>query len=309
MRVRIGLRGAGRLLVAGIAALVCALVGADASWAKTVALIDNSFNDNFLNCGEGWVRATGVPNANIQIGGNFTTGLGTLANADELIIVAHSTGPGDFVWGGTAYSAFGAGVGQMAVPAGFGALKNIVVNYVTCFSATAPDGGKSILDKILTAMGGAGNTDTGTGFVGTANTHVAWNMSNGTADEYTAATACVNAGGSPWMKNPPSNRPNTGGNMQPANQRSAAQALVDACGGVPVNKLTFNIPDRIGVIGTTTGYPPPTDGGGPATAPASKFASVLDVVGCGSGDDSHVPDDAATAASPTTWGRLKTTYR
>ena len=79
----------------------------------------------------------------------------------------------------------------MAVPAGFANLKNITVNYVTCFSATAPTGGSSILSKILAAMGGQANTNTGSGYTGTADAHVVWNMSNGTAAEYTAAIACV----------------------------------------------------------------------------------------------------------------------
>jgi hypothetical protein len=284
---------------------------AGAASAKTVALIDNSFNDNFLNCGEGWVRATGVLDANIQVGGNFTTGLGRLADDDALIIVAHSSGAGNFVWGGTEYSAFGAAVGQMAVPADFGDRKNITVNFVTCFSAAAPESGKSILDQLLGAMNGLDNGNTGSGFVGTANAHVAWNLSNGTAAQYTAATGCVDAAGSPWIKNPPANRPNTGGNMQPANQKSAAQALVDGCNGVPTGKLTFNLPNRVGAVGVTTGYPAPTDGAAPGASPASKVAGthVLDVAGCGSGDDSHVADDAATPAHVTSWGRVKTTYR
>jgi hypothetical protein len=302
-----GFRVSGHL-IAAIVATSTMIFGSDAM-AKTVALVDNTFNDNFLNCGEGWVRATGVADANIQIGGNFTTGLGNLANDDALIIVAHSTGPGDFVWGGTAYTAFGAGAGEMAVPAGFANLKNITVNYVTCFSATAPSGGSSILSKLLTAMGGAGNSDTGTGFVGTAEAHVASNMSNGTAAQYTKAAACLAAGGDPWMKNPPANRPNTGGSMQPANQRSAGQALVNNCNGVPPDTVTFNIPNRVGVVGTKTGYPPPSDNGAFSAESASEEFTVNGIAVCGSGSNSHVADDMPTAVMPTSWGRLKTTYR
>jgi len=305
-------RGATRVAVIGfVVALVTGLTAGAGSVAdaKTVALIDNSFNDTFLNCGEGWVRATGVADADIQVGGSFTTGLGRIADGDNLVIVAHSTGPGNFVWGSTAYSAFGSGTGEMPVPADFDTRKNVTVKFVTCFSATAPTGGASILDKLLNAMNNIDNGNTGTGFVGTANTHVAWNLSNGTAAQYTAAEGCVNANGSPWIKNPPANRPNTGGNAQPANQKSAGQALVDNCNGVPANKLTFNIPNRVGVVNNTTGYPPPSDGAAPAAAPAAKFGTVQSIDVCGSGDDSHVPDDAPTPAHATSWGRLKTTYR
>jgi hypothetical protein len=302
-------RGMGRpirwIAVSAMGAWLLFVSSSDVS-AKTVALIDNSFKDTFLNCGEGWVRATGVPDANIQIGGNFTNGLATLASGDVLIIVAHSTGAGNFVWGKTAYTGFGNGPNQMPLPNGFANLNQMTVNFVTCFSATAPAGGTSILSQLLTAM--SGGDAVGSGFVGQANTHVAWNMSNGTPAQYTAAEACINAGGSPWVNNPPANRPNTGGNGQPANQRSAGQALMDNnCAGVPPNKLTFNIPNRVGISGQLTGYPPPTDSGMPN---AASFAPAVDSLSvCGMGDDSHVPDDNPVPVQHGTWGKLKSSYR
>jgi hypothetical protein len=302
------------IAVSAMGAWLCFFSCSDAL-AKTVALIDNSFNDTFLNCGEGWVRATGVPDANIQIGGNFTNGLGTLASGDMLIIVAHSTGPGNFVWGNTVYTGFGSGPNQMPLPNGFGNLNQMTVNFVTCFSATAPNGGTSILTQLLTAM--SGGDAVGSGFVGTANTHVVWNMSNGTAAQYASAVTCIQAGGSPWTNNPPSNRPNTGGNAQPANQRSAGQALMDNnCAGVPPNTLTFNIPNRVGTLNQVTGYAPPTDGGMPNAAnlapvdggrtwPSCECGPPV----CGTGDDTHAPDDNIVAVQFGTWGKLKSVYR
>ncbi len=297
--------------MAALAMVALAMSGGSSAMAKTVALIDNSYNDKFLNCGEGWVRATGLPDDNIQVGGSFTTGLGRLADGDSLIIVAHGTSPGSFVWAKTEYTDFGGAAGQMPVPAGFGARKNVTVRYVTCFSATAPTGGSSILSKLLTAMGGADNGDKGSGFAGIATTHVVTSFAGGNATQYAAAQDCIDAFGSPWVNNPPSNRPGTGGKGQPANQRSAGQALIDNnCTGVPANKLTFNLPNQVGVPGVKTGYGPPTDSGPPpGTAPAPP-AGVVDVTAvCGDGDATQAPNDDPTPAPATTWGKLKSIYR
>lgn len=305
--MRLALRLSARLTALLTLAGLVALAGATGATAKTVALIDNSFNDNFLNNGEGWVRASGVLNANIQIAGSFTDGLAKLVNGDDLIIVAHSTGAGNFVWNRTVYTGFGNAANEMPVPGGFVSLEPITVQFVTCYSSSAPSGGgDSILFKLLRAM--PSDFNSGTGFVGTACTHVIWNMSNGTAAQYTAAEVCLGQNNSSWVQNPPANRPATGGQGQPANQRSVGQARMDNnCQGVPANTLTFNIPNRVGVLDMTTGYAPPTDGGVPFAGPAGVDVDSLSV--CGDGANSHAPDDQPSATESKTWGSLKRFFK
>src|SRR5262249_25577928 len=152
-------------------------------------------------------------------GGILTDCLKNVADGDTLFIVAHGREKGaKFVWGGAAYPGFGFGAGY-AMPDGFDKLKNVNVTLATCWSANDPDGkgpDTSLVDKMVKAMGGAGNKNTVTGFNDLAQSECVPSFT-GQKAAIDAAIECYKKDSS-WMNNPPANRPGTGGNGQPANQ-------------------------------------------------------------------------------------------
>lgn len=248
-----------RGFAAVVAALLVVLVNAQA-WAKKVICIDGAAGNKsvFLNNHEGYERALGLGGADvIQIGGNLTDCLAQLVNGDELVIIAHGA-PGSFQWGGQQFTGFGNGVGQMPVPAGFNNLMNLTVRLCSCHSTAVPQGGMSLAQKLAVALGGAGNNNTITGFAGVSQAHVVYQV-NGPAGKVAAATNNL-TNNQAWMESAPANRPNTGGQGQPANQQTAAQAQLDARFGA--NVFTVTIPNAVGVVGVSAGYPAPVDAGG-----------------------------------------------
>lgn len=211
----------------------CVLLSAQASFAqggpRTIVCIDNN-NDAFTNDAEGYLRAR-YPNAVFKRGGGTLTDcLGQLRDGDTLIVVCHANAHG-FGWGGEEYDGFGAGDGRMPVPDGFGALRNITIIWIGCETTQDPDGDgedRPLVDKLRDAMGGAANGHPApTGFMNTVITNVNYGLSGGTPEQQAAARQCLTNDRS-WERNhPPANRPNTGGQGQPANQQSAAQAQVN----------------------------------------------------------------------------------
>jgi hypothetical protein len=242
----------------------------------------------FLSDAEGFERARaaqmGQPATTFQVGGNFTTFLGNVANGDELVIVAHgviernmdrSIRRFGFAFGGTPFFRFGGAMGEMPVPAGFANLTNVRVTFNTCFSARDPDGAgpeTALTEKLLATMGPAGNMNTVTGFTNTCNTaNVCGLAAGGTAAQRTTARNAVAAAAAriDYCRRPPVNRPGTGGAMQPANQRSRAQEIIDMAVGA-AGVVPFDLPSAIGTRGAMgrRGYVVPTEGNPPPPKPS-----------------------------------------
>ena len=220
--------------------------------AKKVICVDGC-NTPYVNNHEGWARDQMVAGDVIQVGGSLADCLAMLANGDQLIIIAHGSGVGTgFTWGGMTYTGFGNGANQgtnpYPVPAGFGMLMNITVDFCSCWSDRDPDGptgnDRSLTDKIEDALGAGANAN---GFNDLATARVNYTVQGGTQARVDAALMCLENDTS-WMSNPPANRPNTGGMAQPPNQKSAAEAIVDACPGaggannVTVTSMTYKAP-------------------------------------------------------------------
>lgn len=185
-------------------------------------------------------------------------------------------------WDGVLYSGFGNGAGQLPVPPGFADLEDVTVEFISCYSAMDPDGAgadTSLLTKLVAAMGGAANGNTGTGYVGTANSQIYSKLDGGNNDQQKLARASLNQMEGLWTTNPPANRPGTGGQGQPDNHQTAGQAMVDATVGD--NVIVFSIPNEVGGIGVA-GYGPPTDnvtfGGGPSDCGTGDVEYLLDAV-------------------------------
>ncbi|MBI5851082.1 MAG: hypothetical protein HZB39_08645, partial [Planctomycetes bacterium] len=159
-----------------------------------------------------------------------------------MIVLCHGAGGGTgFFWGGVEYSGFGGAAGEMAVPAGFNARRNVTVKFCCCHSAHDPDGNGPDLPlttKIVGAMGGAGRGHQAMGFDGFAITPARYTFVGGTQAQQDAARQCLIADPS-WQNNPPTNRSNP---PPTPNQATAAQAVIDACagaGGAGVVRITL----------------------------------------------------------------------
>lgn len=276
-----------------LAGAVAVLVLAGTAYGKKVICVDGC-NSAFVNNHEGYERALGLAATDvIQVGGSLTDCLAMLVNGDTLVIIAHGTGTGTcFVWDGMEYTGFGAGAGQLPVPDGFAALRNITFRFCTCWSARDPDGGgadTSLVDKLTGAMGGAGRGHVPGGFNDLARARVCFLVRGGTAEQRAAAIACLEANGD-WMNNPPANRPGTGGKGQPANQQTAAQMAVDNCEGAGgAGNIRVTIPNRVPAEGTPGGYKQPVNTvEPPAPGDGAVGCSCTQLPGCGWGEQESV---------------------
>ena len=208
--------------------------------AKLVICIDHdpAAEDGYLASAEGYARTLAtVPPDVICLDDGIQDCLANLEDGDSLILIAHGLGDGyAFEWGDQTYTGFGGGEGQAPVPAGFAGLDNIWYRIVSCWSANDPDGeggtDKSLVDKLEDAMGGDDQGHQGHGYVGTARTHAeyTYQIPPGMTTEQesiweASIKACLEADPS-WGDAPPTNR-----SAPPPvpNQRTAAQAIIDAC--------------------------------------------------------------------------------
>jgi hypothetical protein len=237
----------------------------------------------------------------LLIGGNLSDCLAQVANGDQLIIITHGWDNGTkFRWGGMEYTGFGNGPGQGTnphpVPPGFGSLMNVTVEFCACWSKQDPDGAggtdRPLTHKIVDAMGGDDNGHTADGFM-----DIAWaqaciriDLAGGTERDQQAAAAlvvaCLEANDKPWLENPPANRPGTGTPQNP-NQQSAAQAIVDACPGLPAGvTATVVIPDAVVGQNQMYGYKTPVNmARSPGLSSAGTGCCACSLGnGCGCGD-------------------------
>lgn len=271
-----------RQVIRALFLALCVLTSAPTAFAqgapRTIICIDD-VNDDFTNNAEGYLRAQ-YPNATIKRGGGTLTDcMGQLRNGDTLIIVCHGLNNGEgFRWGGNNYFGFGGGEDDLPVPPGFNNLRNITVRFISCWSARDPDGptgaDRPLTDKIRDAMGGAANGHPApTGFTGVAFAQVNYRMTGGTPAQQAAARDCLNNNPG-WQNNPPANRPNTGGQGQPANQQSAAQAQVNNnCPGAG-GAVTITIPNQVSQPAGPNDQPPKTPGyKAPVDRPNYQFAA------------------------------------
>lgn len=208
--------------------LIFILSGLSLSAKKVVCIDDNGDpNDGFLNGHEAWERQEAGADDVIQKGGSLTDCMDQLEDGDTLVIVAHGTNEGEgFNWGGTNYTDFGSGAGEMPVPADFGDL-DIHIKFCTCWSARDPDGpGEDNPDTPLTdkLKDKAGSGSTAEGFTDESEPRVCVFWTNGTAAQCRAVNDSL-AKNTSWMDKPPHNRPGVGASNDKACILAIAQSF------------------------------------------------------------------------------------
>ncbi|MFZ1322430.1 MAG: hypothetical protein WAT71_12820 [Ignavibacteria bacterium] len=216
------------------------------SYSRKVVCIDsasytfNSFSANH----EGWEWQTSRPGDIIEVAGNLDSCLKKLMNGDTLVIITHGE-PGQFTWGGDWYDGIGNdtnAINPYPVHAGFDTLKNIYAKMCMCYSDSAADASGSMVEKIVEALGGAGNGNSADGFK-----HQAWAancylFTGGSIAQRNTAMAVLAKSYERWATKPPANRVPTPN----PNQKTEAKRLVDsALGGsniVTISNIIFKQP-------------------------------------------------------------------
>ena len=288
-----------------VIAVITILLSALPLYGKKVICIDD-FDDpkrdddlRFLTCHEGFLIASGITEEDkVHFGENLLDCLDDVEDGDTLIIVAHGAPEGaGFWWRNQYYTGFGAGKGQgdspHPVPEDFAELDNVKVEFCTCWSDRDPDGPKMpdrpLTEKIVDAMGGASRGHTRTGYqdIAWSDVCVAICYSGGNDNEHMTARQLVRdclTNDTSWREKPPSNRKDTGGENEPPNQQSAAQAIVDACEGVPESvTVTVLIPNAVVEGEQAHGYKKPVNRPEQAT-PDGCDCQCGTAPGCGCSD-------------------------
>jgi hypothetical protein len=229
-----------------ILVLLFLVSGAMPVHAKRVVCVDEYEDEHleFIHSKEGYERARAMKEEvtpQFVLGGELKDCLAKVADNDELVIIAH----GDkvlnedgsmstvFFYNGVEYEGFGDGDRLAPLPPGFNALKNVTVTFCTCYSALDLDGPggpqKSLLDQLISAMGGKANHPRGTGFVDKVKVYVHYTVKLLVTNKeekvaiYKAVTKLLDEEDGSWALRPPVNRPGVADNQQ-----TAAQALVNA---------------------------------------------------------------------------------
>ena len=199
-----------------------------------------------------------------------------------------------FTWGGVNYTGLGGGANQGTnphpVPANFGSLMNVTVQFCTCWSARDPDGGgadRSLSDKIVDALNRRANSgNSASGFIGTADAGATANLDAPNQVALDAAGACLDADRS-WANHLPANRPGAD-----PNQQTAAQAIVDACAHAADTTVTIK-------------YSAPVDGGAAAGSGAAfQLGCVCPTTPPGCGLASFFIGGPAVIPTVTQWGLI-----
>ena len=243
-----------RLVVKALVSVLCLSTLPRVSEAKRVVLIDliplpNGQINPAMNSLEGYENARGWDY--LSIGGSLTDGLAHVADGDQLDICAHGFSDGRFVWGGIRYTGFGIGPGLMPVPATFNPRHNVRAWLLMCYGGFDPDGlgpNTSIANKLLAAMGGAGQGNIVLGMNTPMLCGVCPVLTGGNPASRTAARLCLLDDPS-WQYYPPSN-----GGRTPT-QEMVANEIIAQCAAA--NGVTLVIPDRVAPF-NGTGYLAPT---------------------------------------------------
>lgn len=301
-----------------LAAFTFAVLSGAVAEAKTVVCISGD-NDRFANSAEGYYRQLRPsPPAHISVGTDslsLRSCLSQVAAGDTLVIVAHGCA-GYFRYGNLRIPGFRGGraangtgvvtvgpnrVWPFELPPNFTqAGLDITVIITSCFSATAPQGGKSTVQSMQDAIK-PGNTVQG--FTNEARVRTPWyRLTGGTQAQLNAAQQCLyNAApgtqGQPvqdrirlWLA---SYRP-AGSGVTPNSQSVAEAALSNCVAAGPVQvRVVYDQPP---VNGNQPGWLEPLA----VTPQGDDYTDVpedIDVSAC----DCEEP----VPVVPTTWGAIK----
>lgn len=213
--------------------------------AKHVYCIDHdpADEDGFLTSAEGWIRANADASDVISLDGSLTDCLAMVEDGDQLTIVAHAADGGEgFEWGGTKYYGFGGT--DMPVPPNFNKLQAVSVHFVSCWSDDPEPLEDNLLQKILEAMGGPTNENTGRGYAETVKcrpTVVCGTNAPMTDAEFATWDSLINVAlhdDESWVDYPPPNR------SDPApipNQLTKAREILEAADIINPKPMSYRI--------------------------------------------------------------------